>query len=336
MSRAPDPILVRQWTDEVARDPRSLAFLPLAELYHHRGRRDAALRLCLRGLAHHPENIEAHCLLGDLYRAGGDLDKAFDEWDIALHLDPAHTAARRKIGLLCLQREEWEAARRHLKRAVEDTPGDPVLATALQRATDAVAGAGTDKAGRDATEAEIPARPSPSLMTSLQLPVERFAGAARARAVLLINARGKLLGQHGFSSSLDPIGVASLAAGIHASSRALAKLLQQDGFDHLYQRGSNGQIFIGPFAAPTEELILIAVLNEESVLGMVRISFNAFVREVGALPAWQEDRGRVTADSFERDLESGWAHLFGKSVAAVRGGAAAPLARPLSDLSAAR
>jgi tetratricopeptide (TPR) repeat protein len=336
VSRAPDPILVRQWTDEVAGDPRSLAFLPLAGLYHRSGRRDAALRLCLRGLAHYPENVEAHCLLGDLYRAGGDLDKAFDEWDIALHLDPAHIAARRNIGLLCLQREEWERARRHLERAVADTPGDPALAAALQRATLAGAGADQGKPGRDATEAETAARPLPSLMTSLQQPVERFADAARARAVLLINARGKLLGQHGFSSSLDPIGVASLTAGIHASSRALANLLRQDGFDHLYQRGSKGQIFIGPFATPAEELILIAVLNEASVLGMVRISFTAFVREVAALPAWQDDRARVTADSFEQDLESGWAHLFGKSLAGVGSAAAAPRARPSSRFSASR
>ena len=41
---------MQRWSEEVARDPRSLAFLPLARAYRKQGLRDASLQLCLRGL----------------------------------------------------------------------------------------------------------------------------------------------------------------------------------------------------------------------------------------------------------------------------------------------
>lgn len=134
MSATPGPAQVRLWSEEVARDPNTLSFLPLAQAYRLQGRRDAALRLCLRGLERHPTFVEAHYLLGLLYRDGGEEVKAFDEWDIALRLDPEHPGARREIGLLCAARGEWQTAARHLERAAAALPDDAELRAALERA----------------------------------------------------------------------------------------------------------------------------------------------------------------------------------------------------------
>lgn len=128
------PQQVRQWSEEVARDPGSLAFLPLAEAYREGGRRDAAQRLCIRGLERHPTHVEAHVLLGIIYEEAGDLTRAFDEWDIALHLAPEHGDARRRIGLLSARRGEWAAAVRHLERAVNGGATDPEVVAALAEA----------------------------------------------------------------------------------------------------------------------------------------------------------------------------------------------------------
>ena len=75
------PQQLRQWSEEVAADPGSPSFLPLAAYHREAGRRDAALRLVVRGLERHPNDVEAHHLLGLLYRDGGDEVKAFDEPD---------------------------------------------------------------------------------------------------------------------------------------------------------------------------------------------------------------------------------------------------------------
>jgi predicted regulator of Ras-like GTPase activity (Roadblock/LC7/MglB family) len=113
------PQQVRQWSEEVAADPGSAAFRPLAEHYRAAGRPDAALRLVIRGLERHPNDVEAHHLLGVLYRESGEMVKAFDEWDIALALDGEHFPSRRAIGMLLAERGEWEAAERHLEKALE-------------------------------------------------------------------------------------------------------------------------------------------------------------------------------------------------------------------------
>jgi len=113
------PQQLRQWSEEVAADPGASAFLPLAQHYREAGRADAALRLVVRGLERRPHDVEAHYLLGQLYRDTGDQVKAFDEWDIALALAPEHHGARRQLGFLCHERGDLDAAERHLEKALE-------------------------------------------------------------------------------------------------------------------------------------------------------------------------------------------------------------------------
>jgi hypothetical protein len=136
-------------------------------------------------------------------------------------------------------------------------------------------------------------------------PIDRFVDETRVRLVLLINGSGQVLAQRGFTRALDVMGVASLGAAINASSRVLAELLHQPKFRHLHQGRGRNQIFIGPFATPAEELILIAVFDEDSSIGMVRLFFDALVAEVAALPGWRVARPSADATAFERDLEAG-------------------------------
>jgi predicted regulator of Ras-like GTPase activity (Roadblock/LC7/MglB family) len=148
------PAQVRQWSDEVAADPASLSFLPLAAAYREQGRRDAALKLVIRGLEKHPGHVEAHYLLGLLYREGGEELKAFDEWDIALALDPEHHGSRREIGLISHARGDHALAVRHLERALENDAFDQEVRDALEEAW------AKSKGGRGAPSAL--ARPAPS------------------------------------------------------------------------------------------------------------------------------------------------------------------------------
>lgn len=148
---------------------------------------------------------------------------------------------------------------------------------------------------------------------SLAGPVEKFAREAGVRLVLLINESGQVLAQRGFARALDVMGVAALGAGIHASSRAIAGLLGQRGFRHLHQGGTGSQVFIGAFATPAEELILIAVFGGDSSIGLVQVFYEQLVADVSGLPGWSTTRPTGDAESFERDLEAGLDHFFGES-----------------------
>jgi tetratricopeptide (TPR) repeat protein len=156
MSDAGLPDLQR-WSEEVARDPAAPAFLSLARAYRKQGRRDAALRICLRALEHQPTHVEGHALLALLYLETGELEKASDEWATVLRLDPDNFDAHRGLGFVYLERGDYEAARRHLESAARVRPGDPAVRDALALANGAVAGvaAGGAPSAGDASAASV-------------------------------------------------------------------------------------------------------------------------------------------------------------------------------------
>src|SRR3954470_13932855 len=123
--KTPAPAEMQRWSEEVARDPASLAFVPLAKAYRRMGRREAALRLCLRGLERHPTHVDAHTLLGLLYLDAGDHARAADEWGMVLRLEPDNFEALRGMGFHYLERGDVANARRHLQHASEQRPNDP-------------------------------------------------------------------------------------------------------------------------------------------------------------------------------------------------------------------
>src|SRR5688572_25509790 len=110
---------VRRWSDEVARDPKSLSFLPLARAYRKLGLRDAALQLCLRGLEAHPAHIDAHSLLALLYLEAGEHTRASDEWSMVLRIDTDNFEALRGLGFCYLELDQMSRARQMLERAAQ-------------------------------------------------------------------------------------------------------------------------------------------------------------------------------------------------------------------------
>jgi tetratricopeptide (TPR) repeat protein len=123
---------LQRWSDEVARDPKSLAFLPLARAYRKQGLHDTALQLCMRGLEAYPAHIEAHSLLAMLYLDAGDHQKAADEWSMVLRIDPDNFDALRGMGFCFLEQDQLTRARQMLERAALLRPADPTVEEALR------------------------------------------------------------------------------------------------------------------------------------------------------------------------------------------------------------
>jgi predicted regulator of Ras-like GTPase activity (Roadblock/LC7/MglB family) len=130
--KSPAPADLQRWSDEVARDPRSLAFLPLARAYRRQGLRDAAKQLCLRGLEAYPSHVEAHGLLALIYLEGGDSQKAADEWSMVLRIDPDNFDALRGMGFVSLEQDHLSRARQMLERAALMRPADTAVQEALR------------------------------------------------------------------------------------------------------------------------------------------------------------------------------------------------------------
>ncbi|MEP6618419.1 MAG: roadblock/LC7 domain-containing protein [bacterium] len=123
---------VRRMTDELARDPASLVFVPLGELLRRQGQLDMALKVTLRGLSRHPYLPDAHDLGARISVDQGEIERAFEEWDMVLKLAPGHLGALKGLGFVCFHRERYADAERYLSAALLADPEDRQVAGALE------------------------------------------------------------------------------------------------------------------------------------------------------------------------------------------------------------
>ena len=122
---------VRSFTDELAHDPGSKVFVRLAEAMRHQGQLDVALKIALKGLERHPHLVDAHDVLARISADRGELQRAFDEWDMVLRLSPNHAGALKGMGFICFHRERFTDAERYLSAASRANPADDELPSAL-------------------------------------------------------------------------------------------------------------------------------------------------------------------------------------------------------------
>ncbi len=153
---------IRRWSDELARDPASLAFLPLGEALRRQGQLDVARRVALRGLERHSHHPDAHDLLARVYVDAGELEKAFDEWDMALRLAPEHTGSLKGLAFVCFQQGRFEDAEGYLRRAALGDAPDAGIGAALdtvRRSTGSLRAADVEAAAA-ANAADAPSAPA--------------------------------------------------------------------------------------------------------------------------------------------------------------------------------
>jgi predicted regulator of Ras-like GTPase activity (Roadblock/LC7/MglB family) len=143
------------------------------------------------------------------------------------------------------------------------------------------------------------------LVEALRPSIAEFVRESRVRITLLINSSGQVLAQHGFTRSYEVMNVASLAAAAHASARALAEMTEARRWTHLHHAGKERQLFMAPIKTPAGELILVAIFDSESSLGLLQLFFERLTAQVGGLPAFQRKLPETTLQHFERDLEAG-------------------------------
>lgn len=121
---------IRVWSDELARDPSSLVFLPLAETLRRQGQLDTARKVALRGVQRHPQNPDAHDLMARICVDSGDLASAHGEWEKVLQLVPGHVGASKGIAFILFQQGKLREAEQLLVQT-HARGADPDIAAAI-------------------------------------------------------------------------------------------------------------------------------------------------------------------------------------------------------------
>jgi len=149
------------------------------------------------------------------------------------------------------------------------------------------------------------------LVAALRAPIELFVRESRVRIALLITGSGQVLAQHGFTSGYEVMNVASLAAAAHASSGALAEVLQTGGWSHLHHAGEHQQLFLATLETPVGRLILVSIFDRESSsLGLVQLFFGQLAARVRTMPELSRTQQAADQRTFERDLQAGLDRVF--------------------------
>jgi len=271
---------IRVMTAQLAADPTSLVFLPLGEALRQRRQLDAARKVVLAGLSRYPDLADGHDLFARILGDHGDFEQAFDEWSIAVRLDPAHAGAHKGIGFLYFVAGDLDRALEHLLRAREALPEDPGVSAAIERVEDAlsrrspsapqpVGAAAPGSVENAAASSTVPAGetatgPGPEVPGTED---RLFAGLEGSEeGLLLVDQMGRRLEGGLHSPSGDDVAdrVAAHLAGVSREAARAALLLEMGQWESLTVESPEGNMHL---AAPTADSVLLVVRNAATPLG---------------------------------------------------------------------
>lgn len=115
---------IRRHEERLARDPESLAFAQLADLYRKAGRTAEAVALCREGLQRWPHYTTARLILAKTLLADGQPEAALAEANAILQTSPKDVQCHRLAAEVHRRAGRIDAAVAHLDKAVGLDPGD--------------------------------------------------------------------------------------------------------------------------------------------------------------------------------------------------------------------
>jgi len=115
---------IRRHEERLAREPASLVWAQLADLYRKAGRGADAIAVCREGLARHPHYTTARLILAKAYVVEGDLARALVEVEALLRESPKDVQCQRLAAEIQRRRGAIDDAVRHLEAVVALDPGD--------------------------------------------------------------------------------------------------------------------------------------------------------------------------------------------------------------------
>jgi hypothetical protein len=145
-------------------------------------------------------------------------------------------------------------------------------------------------------------------------PLRRFVSDAGVSLAVLAHTSGRLLAQAGFARAMDVRSACVLAAAVNATSTELGLLVEGTPFTGLHHAGTTKQTYLVASSLPNGPYLLLAVFDENSSLGLVRLCFDELQRQlVQASPQPSRTAAPVRMENFERDLNESLALAFGEA-----------------------
>lgn len=147
----------------------------------------------------------------------------------------------------------------------------------------------------------------------VEAPLRKFVEEARTVLALLLHPSGQVIAQFGFARAVDVMSACALAAAIHASAGELGRQLDGRPLRGLHHAGRDRQLYLAEAATPRGAFIFLTVFDQESSLGLVRLYFDEFCKNLtAAAPKAPRREEPVLEEKFEQELNKNLAALFGR------------------------
>jgi tetratricopeptide (TPR) repeat protein len=129
-----DPAIAR-FKEMLAKDPRSMAFAPLAEAYRKNGRLDEAVAVAEAGLKAHPGYLGGLVVLGRALFDKGEVARSFEILSNVMKENPDNYMAAKTLARIYAQRDDIDQALAAYRRVRAMMPGDREVEEELTRLT---------------------------------------------------------------------------------------------------------------------------------------------------------------------------------------------------------
>ncbi|OGD72427.1 MAG: hypothetical protein A2Y64_04990 [Candidatus Coatesbacteria bacterium RBG_13_66_14] len=124
---------IERYTQLLARDPDSLAFVPLADAYRKSGLFEEAFAVLKRGMGRRPDYIPAKIVLGKCYLDLGNYPKAETTFEDILRLDRDNLVALSSMANVRLHQRRFGEAATIYRRILELDPSNDAAAQQLAK-----------------------------------------------------------------------------------------------------------------------------------------------------------------------------------------------------------
>jgi predicted regulator of Ras-like GTPase activity (Roadblock/LC7/MglB family) len=108
-----------------------------------------------------------------------------------------------------------------------------------------------------------------------------------ASTALIIDKGGFLISGHGDSRQFDLTTIAALASGAYLANQTIADLVQEPGFNSVYQQGEKHSVFV---SSVDEYCLLLVIFSSWISVGVVKYFAHPAARQIAAQMAVAQQR----------------------------------------------
>ena len=267
---------IREYGQALQRDPDTLAFALLADVFREEGMLPEALDVCRQGLERHPDYVAARIVMGQVYEEMDEIGQAAAEYETALRLDPGNLVARTALGGILLHQGDVEAAKAQIDHVLFANPmhqqARELLDIAEGRRPMPARGRKAAPTAPAAEGAPPAAEPETVAAPGIEASIAMLARAEGVTGVMALAEDGLVIASE-LGLEADEDAFAALLAQIHGSMRRYAARLSMGRLRRAVVDGAGGMLIL----AAAGGAILVVTTEADAKLGMVNMQIDRAV-----------------------------------------------------------